>query len=296
MKIDKYIISRRNIVNVELDKLLPKATTYPQSIKKSMRFSIFAGGKRLRPILCLSTCESLGENYRRALPFSCAIEMIHTYSLIHDDLPALDNDDFRRGMPTNHKKFGESTAILTGDALLTYAFKIMTGTDAVKRVGAENAVKISNDIAANAGLEGMIGGQVADIESENKKISKARLQFIHLNKTAALITTSIRAGAIAANCPKKTLEKLGEFGEKIGLAFQIKDDILNVEGNKALTGKSVGSDAERGKATYPSLYGLEKSKNIAEKLIEESTSIIDSVKLKSSHLKDIARLILSRNN
>lgn len=296
MKIEKYINIRQNIINKELDRLLPKPTTYPQSIRKSMRYSIFAGGKRLRPILCLSACESLGEDYRRALPFACAIEMIHTYSLIHDDLPALDNDDLRRGIPTSHKAFGESTAILTGDALLTFAFKVMTNPEAVKKVDAVNALAISNNIAVRAGIDGMIGGQAADIDSENRKISRERLKFIHLNKTAELITASVRAGAIAANCSKKNLEKLGKFGEKIGLAFQIKDDILNVEGSKALTGKSVGSDAEKGKATYPALYGIEKSREIAKKLIGESDSIIDSIKLKSSHLKDIAKLILSRSS
>ncbi|RMF92817.1 MAG: polyprenyl synthetase family protein [Candidatus Schekmanbacteria bacterium] len=296
MEIEKYIKARKKLINEELDRLLPNPTTYPQSIKKSMRYSTFAGGKRLRPILCLATCESLGGSFRKALPFACAIEMIHTYSLIHDDLPALDNDDFRRGMPTNHKKFGESTAILTGDALLTYAFQIMTAPETIKRVGAEKAVKISKDIADKAGIFGMIGGQVADIESEKKNISKQRLRFIHLNKTAALITASIRTGAIVADCSKKELEKLTNFGEKIGLAFQIKDDILNVEGSKDLTGKSVGSDAEKGKATYPALYGLEKSKKIAKKLIEESDSIIESMNLKFSYLKDIAQMVLSRNN
>ena len=172
----------------------------------------------------------------------------------------------------------------------------MTSTAAVIKVGALNHVTQSNDIAVKAGINGMIGGQVADIDSENRGISRERLKFIHLNKTAALITTPVRAGAIAANCSKKILEKLSKFGEKVGLAFQIKDDILNVEGSKALTGKSVGSDSEKGKATYPVLYGLEKSRKIAKKLIEESNSIIDSIELKSSHLKDIAELILSRNS
>lgn len=294
METKEYLKSRQKILDIELKRLLPKTTVYPQTIRKSMRYSTFAGGKKLRPILCMAACESFGGSYKKALPFACVLEMIHTYSLIHDDLPAIDNDDLRRGMPTNHKIFGEAMAILAGDALLTMAFKISSGKEAVKAIGAGRALRITHEIAHYAGVDGMVGGQVADIESEHKEVPAKRVTFIHMNKTAALITASVRAGAIAAGCREKIIQKLTVFSEKIGLAFQITDDILNVEGDEQIIGKSVGSDAKLGKATYPAVFGLEKSRQIALKLVRDSMDMLDSVKPKTFYLKEIAGLIVAR--
>ncbi len=256
---------------------------------------MFAGGKRLRPILTLVVCETLRGKVKDALPFACAIELIHTYSLIHDDLPAMDNDTYRRGQLTNHKVFGEAIAILTGDALLTLAFKIISDSDNLDLFDPSLTLKIINDIAFLSGIDGMIGGQVADIQSEGKIINKVTLNYIHSHKTGALITASIRAGAIAAKTSEKNLKLLTHYGDKIGLAFQIIDDILDIEGTEKEIGKETGSDKKSGKATYPQCLGMDVSKKKADQLVKEALIILQNFGSRAELLREITKYITSRN-
>ncbi len=248
-----------------LKQYMPKEEGYQKTIFEAMNYSLSSGGKRLRPILTLEAAKVVGGDVKEAIPFCVAIEMIHTYSLIHDDLPAMDNDDFRRGKPTNHKVFGDGMATLAGDALLNYAFEIMLK----ESLGKENAdvrLKAIYEIARGAGIYGMIGGQVVDIESENKSIEKEKLDFIHMNKTAAMIVGCMRAGAIMGHACEDDLQNITKYAKNIGLAFQIVDDILDIVGDEKALGKPVGSDIENHKSTYPSLIGLDESKKVATRL------------------------------
>ena len=273
---------------------MPEEKGYQKTIFEAMNYSLKAGGKRLRPILTLEACRIVGGNEEDVIPFAIAIEMIHTYSLIHDDLPALDDDDLRRGRPTNHKVYGDAMAILAGDGLLNYAFEIMLKSS----IGKENPAKYLNainEIAKSSGVYGMIGGQVVDIESEDKKIEMEKLDFIHLNKTAAIIVGCMRAGAIIGDATEEQLENITKYATNIGLSFQIADDILDITGDESKLGKKVGSDIDNNKSTYPSLIGLEKSKEIANDLINESKTRISNIKGDTEFLNDLAEYIVARD-
>lgn len=276
-----------------LKKYMPKEDGYQSTIMEAMNYSLKAGGKRLRPILTLEACKVVGGNEEDAIPFAMAIEMIHTYSLIHDDLPALDNDDLRRGKPTNHKVYGEAMAILAGDGLLNYAYEVML-SNSLNKENPENYIKAINEISKSAGIYGMIGGQVVDVKSENTAISKEKLDYIHLNKTGAIIIGCMRAGAIIGNASHDELEKITKYAKNIGLSFQIVDDILDIIGDQAKLGKNVGSDIENNKSTYPSLIGLEESREIAIKLIDEAKENIKKLNGDSSFLEGLANYIIDR--
>ncbi len=270
MDFKSYLKNRCLLVDKALDKLMPPSEEYPSVINQAMRYSVFAGGKRIRPLLVIMTAETLGYKAERVMPTACALELIHTYSLIHDDLPCMDDDDFRRGQPTNHKVFGENMAVLGGDGLLTLAFELIAGNGGVKGVRQKNVLKSLQLIAEGAGTHGMVGGQVVDIISENKKISEPVLQYIHTHKTGALIRASILSGALLCDASKKEYLALKSYGEHIGLVFQIVDDILNVIGDEKKLGKAVGTDAVRKKVTYPALYGLEQSRAEVKLLCEKA--------------------------
>lgn len=266
--------------------------TLNSEIYKAMNYSISVGGKRIRPILLCCTYDMYSDNYTEVLPISCAIEMIHTYSLIHDDLPAMDNDDLRRGHPTNHKVFGEAIAILAGDGLLNEAMNVMFNYCLGKDEKELLACKI---ISEGAGVEGMIGGQVVDILSEGKKVSYETISYMHKKKTGALIKASILAGAILGNATEEEIEKLTVFGEKLGLAFQIKDDILDVTGEEEVMGKAVNSDINNDKTTFITTFGLEECKEMCKKLTEECMGILESLHRNTNNLKEITEFLLNRD-
>ena len=278
-----------------LNKYMPKEEGYQETIFKAMNYSLSAGGKRLRPILTLEATKIVGGDEENAIPFSVAIEMIHTYSLIHDDLPALDNDDLRRGKPTNHKVFGDAMATLAGDALLNYAFEIML-KESIDTENPNLKLKAIYEIARGAGIYGMIGGQVVDVESENKSIEKEKLDFIHMNKTAAMIVGCMRAGATVGGATEEELENITKYAKNIGLAFQIVDDILDIVGDEKVLGKPIGSDIENHKSTYPALIGLDESRKVAKNLIEEAKESISKLSGDSEFLKDLADYIISRDH
>ena len=273
---------------------LPQGKAYPVSIHEAMRYSLLAGGKRLRPVLVMAAAEAVGGNRHSILPFAIAAELIHTYTLIHDDLPALDNDDLRRGKPTNHKVFGEAVAILAGDALLTQAFIIMTRAVGMETVPPELILRATHEMAGALGSTGMIGGQVVDLESEGKKINPETLEYIHIYKTGFLIRACIRCGGILGQANEEQVSSLSRFGSHIGLAFQIIDDILDVTGDQEKLGKDIGSDLNKDKATYPALYGLEESRRKAEDLIKESLDCLKKFDNRADPLREIARFFVQR--
>lgn len=289
-----YMNERRQQVEETLEKLMPREKEWPTKLHESMLYSIRAGGKRLRPILAIAACEACGAKADRVLPVAAALEMIHTYSLIHDDLPAMDDDALRRGKPTNHKVFGEAVAILAGDALLTEAFRIMTRYRHPE-VHAPVLLDVVESIAEASGSKGMAGGQVVDLESEDKKIDLPKLEELHRHKTGRLIRVSVEAGAKLAGANAAQVEALGLYGEKIGLAFQIADDVLDIEGGEEI-GKDVGSDVANHKSTYPSILGLEESKAKAKQLIEEAIVLLQSFDAKAEPLREIAKYVVSRRN
>lgn len=291
MKLPDFFEEDRLAVDAELDGLMPAETVQPTSIHTAMRYSVFAGGKRIRPILCLETARIFAEDVAHAYFPACSIEFIHTYSLIHDDLPALDNDDLRRGKPTCHKKFGDAIAILAGDALLTLAFETISKSC----VSAERQVAMLTEISTAAGtVNGMVGGQVADIEAEGTKVGPETLEYIHRSKTAALIRASITAGAISAGAHTDDVARLRRFGETIGWAFQVTDDILDVEESSTALGKTAGKDIAQQKATYPSVFGLERSHQIAKELAMNAISELSVYGQKSSRLQQIAEFLVLR--
>ena len=279
------------LIEQKLDEFLP--VKYPQEIWESMIYSLLAGGKRLRPILCLETCKVLCGSYEQAIPTACAIEMLHTQSLIHDDLPCMDNDDYRRGKLTNHKKFSESTAVLAGDALLSFAPQIII-QKTPESVAAQTVLKVLEEFLVSAGAEKLIAGQVVDIDSEGKQIDKKTLTFIHENKTGALFKLSIRAGAILGNADEKMIQALTMFAEKFGLAFQIMDDILDVTSTLEELGKTPGKDALEEKATYVSLYGLDEAKNQVASLCGSACDILKENNIESNILTGIVESISER--
>ena len=292
MEFKQTLKQRANQVESLLKEYMPSEEGY-QTIMESMNYSLSAGGKRLRPILTMEACKVVGGNVEDAIPFAMAIEMIHTYSLIHDDLPALDNDDLRRGKKTNHIVYGEDMAILAGDALLNYAFEVML-SNSIDKENPNKYLNAINEIAKTSGIYGMIGGQVVDIQSENKQISKEMLDYIHNNKTAAIIIGCMRAGAIIGDATQEQLEKITKYAKNIGLSFQIVDDILDIVGDESKLGKKVGSDIENHKSTYPSLIGLDESKNIAYELIQEAKESINSINKETKFLSDLADYIIDR--
>ncbi|HEY5648871.1 MAG TPA: farnesyl diphosphate synthase, partial [Nitrospiria bacterium] len=265
-----YLEDRRRRVDEMLDALLPAGSAEPPGLHEAMRYSVFAGGKRVRPILAIGAFEALGGDPGAILPVASAIEMVHTYSLIHDDLPAMDDDDLRRGRPTSHKKFGEAAAILAGDALLTAAFGVIADPGAVKGFPPGSLMKVVLELAESAGSRGMVGGQFVDIrsegESETSGDAEARVRYIHTHKTGCLIRGSVRIGALLGGAPPGELSAFNRYGENLGLAFQVVDDILDVEGSAEETGKAVGKDGDRDKMTYPEIFGLEESKQVAARL------------------------------
>lgn len=291
MDLKEYLATRAAEVDAALDAFLPKAKEKPATIHAAMRYSVFAGGKRLRPILCLAAAEACGGDSESAMPPACAVEILHTYSLVHDDLPSMDNDDLRRGRPTCHKVYGEGMAVLTGDALLTEAFLILAQTSPAKRYPGAAYVA---ELALTGGSTRLIGGQVMDLEGEGKKLTKAQLVKIHEAKTAALLTTSIRLGAMTANATEKQMEALSVFGRALGLAFQVIDDILDVTQSTEVLGKTAGKDAAVEKATYPAILGLEKSRKEAAKLTKEALDALEPLGKKAQRLREIAEYLLKR--
>lgn len=290
-----YFTRRTEEVNRWLDVFLPHESVPPETIHKAMRYSIFAGGKRLRPILVLASGEALGAATEELMPAACAVEMIHTYSLIHDDLPAMDNDDLRRGRPTCHKVFGEAIAILAGDALLTQAFRILSA-DAPNR-DAEKQLRVIREIANAAGtVDALIGGQVVDMESEGKPVDATTLEYIHRSKTGAMIRVSVITGGIVAGASDEQLKKLDDYSQRIGLAFQIADDILDVTQTSEQLGKTAGKDQAAAKATYPAIYGLEASHAKARELVAEAVEIVSTIGGDSHILEAIARFIIERKS
>jgi len=297
MDLKAYLKERCTLVDEALDRFLPKADELPFSLHKSMRYSVFAGGKRIRPILMLAACDAVGGDISLAMPAACAMEMIHTYSLIHDDLPAMDDDDFRRGNPTNHKVFGEAIAILAGDALLTEAFILMSRVEPSASLPPEAVLRVIQEISHCAGSHGMVGGQVVDMESEGKaEMDLATVQYIHTHKTGALIKASVKAGAILGGADEARLASLTTYGEAIGLAFQIADDILDIEGTTEEIGKDAGSDEARGKATYPAVMGLAESKKRAVELVDMALESLAGFDHRANPLRDIATYIVKRKS
>ena len=294
MEFKKLLNDKIKYIETLLNDYMPKEQGYQKTIMEAMNYSLKAGGKRLRPILTIESCKIIGGQEKDAIPFAMAVEMIHTYSLIHDDLPALDNDDLRRGKPTNHKVFGDAMATLAGDALLNYAFEVMLSSS-IGKDNPEKYLKAINEIAHYAGIYGMIGGQVVDIQSENRIINKDTLDFIHLNKTAAMIVGCMRAGAIIGGANNDELEKITKYARNIGLSFQIIDDILDIVGDEEKLGKPIGSDIENHKSTYPSLLGLEESRKIAKDLIDDAKASIKDLSSQIEFLNGLADYIISRD-
>lgn len=290
-----YLARRAEEINAWLEILVPSEMIPPQQLHQAMRYSLLAGGKRLRPALVLAAGEAFGAGADELMPAACAIEMIHTYSLIHDDLPAMDNDDLRRGRPTCHKAFGEAVAILAGDALLTQAFLVLA-SDAQPANAARN-LRVIREVASAAGtVDALIGGQMADIEAEGKQIDAAAVEHIHRSKTGALIRASVVTGGIIAGASEDQIEKLRAYGERVGLAFQIADDILDVTSTSETLGKTAGKDKAASKATYPALYGLAASEALATLLANEAVDIISSLGISDNVLTEIARFIIARNS
>jgi geranylgeranyl diphosphate synthase, type II len=293
MTLPNFFEADRALVDTALERILPPENRQPSSIHHAMRYSVFAGGKRLRPVLCVESARMFTEDIAGAVEVGCALECIHTYSLVHDDLPALDNDDLRRGKPTCHKMFGEALAILAGDALLTLAFETLANAP----VDPARRVRLVAEIAAAAGtVNGMVGGQVADLEAEHKRANAADLEYIHRSKTGALIRSSVLAGAIAGGASDDEAARLGRFGENIGWAFQVVDDILDVEESSAALGKTAGKDQAQQKATYPGLFGLEKSHAIAQELEAKALGELAFYGERANHLRELARYLVTRRS
>lgn len=290
-----YLKDRQKIVEEALERYLPDEDSVPQDLHTAVHYSVFAGGKRIRPILCLAALEACGGDMAPAIPVACALELIHTYSLIHDDLPAMDNDDFRRGKPTSHKVFGEAVAILAGDALLTEAFVLLSRAEKV-RLAAERRLAVIQEIASAAGIAGMVGGQALDIRAVKIQPDFAGLTDIHRRKTGALIVAAVKSGAILAGASDEKIQALGVYGSHIGIAFQIADDILNVEGDSMRMGKKTGSDVALGKITYPSLLGLDVAKAKLAEHTEAAVAGIAAFDSRALPLRVIARYIMERKS
>ncbi|HZJ58395.1 MAG TPA: farnesyl diphosphate synthase [Clostridia bacterium] len=284
------------LITAYLNSSLEKMERYPETIFDSMEYSLFAGGKRLRPIMLLAVHELLGGNIEESMPLAGGMEMIHTYSLIHDDLPAMDNDDFRRGRPTNHKIFGEGMAILSGDALLNLAYETMLENALLYPDRLINHIRAINAIARASGIRGMVGGQVVDLESEGKPVTADTLKYIHDHKTGSLFIASISAGVMLENPSESAARALIEYGNSLGLAFQVVDDILDVTGDRQEMGKNIGRDIDRGKATYIDKYGLERSRSIVKSLYERALDQLAIFGPRGEFLSELAGFIINRHN
>jgi geranylgeranyl diphosphate synthase type II len=287
-----FLNSSTRAVNGALDRFLPPATAKPVTIHRAMRYSLFAGGKRMRPALCLAAADACGGNQTNAMPLACAVECIHTYSLVHDDLPAMDNDDYRRGKLTNHKVFGEGIAVLAGDALLTQAFEIAARCRVPPRYPMS---KVILELARAAGSLQLIAGQVADLEGEGRRTSVAQLRYIHERKTSALLCCSVRLGGMSANCTPAQLKALTAFGYHVGLAFQVIDDILDVTQTSEKLGKTAGKDTRAQKATYPAIVGLDESRRIAERLTRRAFAALKIFRGRAAALEALAEFLLKRD-
>ncbi|MCK4385512.1 MAG: polyprenyl synthetase family protein [candidate division Zixibacteria bacterium] len=285
MNLENYLKRKKRIIEKALDGHLPSVKKPPIPLHRSMRYSVFAGGKRLRPILAIASFELVGGEGNIILPVACALELIHTYSLIHDDLPCMDDDDLRRGKPTLHKLFGDGMAVLAGDALHALAFELLSKT---------KNPKLTSEIAREIGTYGMVGGQAADLQAEGKKVTISQVNFIHSHKTGALMKASVRAGAILGGATGKKLKALASYGEKFGLAFQITDDILDATGESKKLGKRTKADQSKGKATYPKILGVEKSKKIARKLLEQAKAELKMFSEDRQILKELADYMIKR--
>jgi geranylgeranyl diphosphate synthase type II len=296
MDIKKYLEQKRQDVDRFLDSVMPPESAPPVNLHKAMRYSLFAGGKRVRPILTIAAYEAVGGSSPSILPLASSLELIHTYSLIHDDLPAMDNDDYRRGKLTNHKVFGEAMAILAGDALLTMAFDIVSRPDLVDGLDPRSQVNVIQELAAGAGNVGMVGGQVADIEAEGKDIDLATLEGVHRWKTGKLIRASVRIGGIAGGATAEQVDRLTAYAEDVGLAFQIADDVLNVTGTREQLGKDANTDASRGKKTYPAFFGVDGARKLAEERVASAIGHLKDFDRRAEPLRDLARYITTRKN
>ena len=294
MTLKEYLLEKRTIVDEALKHYLPEMSGPKEELYRAMRYSLFAGGKRLRPVLCIAAAEAVGGTSEDVMPVACALEMIHTYSLIHDDLPAMDDDELRRGKPTNHMVFGEAIAILAGDGLLTEAFRVMACPEVLEKAGAENFRKVIELVASASGACGMVAGQALDIRAEGEKIDTSLMEIIHEHKTGALLKASVTTGAILGGGSDKEIVSLEQYGKNIGLAFQISDDILDIEGDSKEMGKQTGVDIERGKNTYPSIYGMEKSKTMLREIIYDAVETLSAFKDKAEPLRRIAFYIIER--
>jgi geranylgeranyl diphosphate synthase, type II len=296
MPFDEYLKEQSELTNSWLDRLIPSEAEPPSEIHRAMRYSLFAGGKRLRPVLCIAAGEVFGADASEIMPVACALEMIHTYSLVHDDLPAMDDDDLRRGRPTCHKVFGEAIAILAGDALLTHAFRVLAERG-VTDANRARRMRVVAEVARAAGSAGgMIGGQVLDMLAEGKEVDGDALDALHAAKTGALLTASVVVGALSGGADDEAVATLRRFGASTGLAFQIADDVLDVTATSADLGKTPGKDASAGKATYPSLYGVEESRRRAEHLVADALDALDALGRHADRLRQIARFIVERRN
>jgi geranylgeranyl diphosphate synthase type II len=290
MQLKKDVKEKRELVNIIIDRFLPRKDEYPKVIHKAMRHTLFAGGKRIRPYLTIITYQLFGGTGQKILPAAAAIELIHTYSLVHDDMPDLDNDDYRRGKPALHKEFGEAIALLAGDALQIEAFKLLLTIDTKPKI----KVKLMQELSEATGCEGLVAGQVADIETEGKDVPEETIDFIYMNKTAKLITTTVRFGALLAEASPDDLARITEFGKTIGILFQLTDDILDIEGSLKEMGKTPGKDEKMKKATYPRIFGLEKAKAKADQLLEQAQDIISYYGEDAEFLKKISIYIATR--
>nr|MDK2851597.1 geranylgeranyl diphosphate synthase, type [Candidatus Cloacimonadota bacterium] len=288
----KDMKEKQELVNIILDRYLPRKDEYPKEIHKALRYSIFAGGKRMRPYLTLLAYQLYKDRLDPVTPVAAAIEMVHTFTLVHDDLPDIDDDDYRRGKKSCHTVFGEGIALLAGDALLINAFELITYAEISENL----KVQFVRELAQETGINGLIAGQMVDIESEGKKVDKKTLYFIHNNKTARLINLSLRFGALAANAPAKDLDVIQDYGTKIGMVFQIVDDLLDIEGSQAKMGKTLGKDEIQGKATFPSVFGIEKSRQMAQELTDQAKASISTLGDRSLKLCILADYLLNRKS
>jgi geranylgeranyl diphosphate synthase type II len=291
-----YLEEKREEIDQFLESVIPDSTTEPTRLHESMRYSLFAGGKRVRPILAIAAAEAVAAPTKATIPVASSLELIHTYSLIHDDLPAMDNDDYRRGKPTNHKVYGEAMAILAGDALLTLAFELCSTPSLLDGLDPARQVQLIHELAHGAGNLGMVGGQVLDILAENRNIDLETLQKIHEHKTGKLIRAAVRMGAMAAGASAGQLASLTAYAEDVGLAFQIADDVLNVTGTREELGKNANTDAQRGKKTYPSFYGVEGARKLANDCTERAVGRLQHFDAKADPLRELAKYITSRRS
>jgi geranylgeranyl diphosphate synthase, type II len=296
LDISRYLEQKRQEVDRFLDQVIPTEKLEPTTLHDAMRYSVFAGGKRVRPILAIAAAEAVGHPPQAVLAIASSLELIHTYSLIHDDLPAMDNDDYRRGKLTSHKVYGEAMAILAGDALLTLAFELCSRTDLMSGLEPQRQVQIIYELAVGSGHLGMVGGQVLDIQAEHKDIDLAALQTIHAHKTGMLIRAAVRMGAIASSAGAEQLQHLTGFAEDIGLAFQIADDVLNVTGTREQLGKNAMTDAQRGKKTYPTFYGVDGARELADQCVQRAIGRLSSFGIKADPLRELATYITARQN